>query len=82
MHDGDFSVGKRGEAAGEALRPGGAAQAGRGDPDDRAGDRDPALGQDHQERYNALDPQAGQGQQVDQSQEESSDGHGLIVEDA
>ena len=29
----------------------------------------------------ALNPQARHGQQVDQSQEESSDGHGLIVED-
>ena len=71
----------RGEAAGEALRPGRAAQAGRGDPDDRAGDGDTALGQDDRGRDEALCPQARHGQQVDQPQQESSDGHGPIVED-
>lgn len=37
----------RGEAAGEALRPGGAAETGGGDAHDRAGHRDAGLGGDH-----------------------------------
>ena len=46
VHDGHLGDRDRGEAAGEALRPGRAAQAGGGDADDRAGDGDAALGQD------------------------------------
>ena len=73
-------MGHRGEAAGEALRPRRAAQARGGDADDRTGDGDAALGQDDRGGDDALDPQARQRQQVDQPQEESSDGHGPIVE--
>ena len=72
-----LGVRDRGEAAGEALRPGRAAKAGRRDADDRAGHRDAALGQDDGRGDDALSPQARHGQQVDQPQEESSDGHGL-----
>jgi hypothetical protein len=39
--------GHRGEAARKTLRPGGTTQARRGDADDRAGDGDAALGEDH-----------------------------------
>ena len=77
VDDGNLGVRDRGEAAGETLRPGRAAQPGRGDPDDRAGDGDTALGEDDGRGDAALNPQARHGQQVDQPQEESSDGHGL-----
>ena len=74
---GHLGMRERGEAAREALRPGRAAQARGGDTDDRAGDGDAALAQDDGSGDEALDPQARQGQKVDQPQEDSSDGHGL-----
>ena len=77
VDDGDLGVRNRDEAAGKALRPGRAAEARRGDADDRARHGNAALGQDDQQGDDALYPQARHGQQIDQPQEESSDGHGL-----
>ena len=57
------------ETAREALRPGGAAQAGCGHPDDRAGHRDTALGQDDQCGDQPLCAQAGLGEQVNEPHE-------------
>jgi hypothetical protein len=69
----------RGEAARKALGPGGAAQAGGCDTDDRAGDGDAALAQDDRGGDDALRPQAGQRQQIDQPQEDAT--HALMVEE-
>jgi hypothetical protein len=67
VDDSNLGVGDRNEAAGETLRPGWAAEARRGDADDRAGDSDTALGQDDGGGDDALNPQTGHGQQVDHS---------------
>ena len=69
----------RGEAARKALRPGRTTQPRRGDADDRAGDGDPALGEDDGCGDDPLDTQAGLGKQVHQPQQQSSDGHRPIV---
>lgn len=68
-----LGVRHRDEAAREALRPGGAAQARGGDADDRAGDGDSALGEDDGHGDQALDAHAGIGQQVHQPQQRSSE---------
>ncbi len=81
MDSGHLGVRHRGETAGEALRPGRAAEPGGGDPDDRTGDGDAALGQDDGSGDEALRAQARQRQHVNQPQQKSSDGHRPIVED-
>ena len=54
----------RGEAARKALRPGRAAKSRGGDADDRAGDGNATLRQDHGGRDDPLHAQAGFGQEV------------------
>ena len=81
VHERHFRDRDGDEAAGKALRPGGAAQARRGDTDDRPGHGDAALGQDDRGGDDALDAQAGQGQHVDEPEQLSSDGHCPIVEE-
>ncbi len=54
----DLGDSYRCEAAGKTLWPGGATQARRGDADDRAGNGDPTLGEDHDRGDDPLDAQA------------------------
>jgi hypothetical protein len=67
------------EAAGKALRPGRATQAGGRHADDGAGDRNAALAENDSRGDDPLDTQAGVGELVHQPQQHSSERHRPIV---